>query len=44
LKRVEAIGIGEVILYFNFGIRTDAFVREQVHRFIDDIALTFGGA
>jgi alkanesulfonate monooxygenase SsuD/methylene tetrahydromethanopterin reductase-like flavin-dependent oxidoreductase (luciferase family) len=44
LKRVEAIGIDEVILYFNFGNRPDAFVREQMHRFTDDIAPAFGRA
>jgi O-methyltransferase domain len=44
LKRVEAIGIDEIILYFNFGNRRDAFVREQMHRFMDDIAPAFGGA
>jgi alkanesulfonate monooxygenase SsuD/methylene tetrahydromethanopterin reductase-like flavin-dependent oxidoreductase (luciferase family) len=44
LKRVEAIGIDEVMLYFNFGKRPDAFVREQMHRFMDDIAPAFGGA
>jgi hypothetical protein len=46
LKRVEAIGIDEVILYlyFNFGNRRDALVREQMHRFMDDIAPAFGGA
>ncbi len=44
LKRVEAIGIDEVILYFNFGNRPDAYVREQMHRFMDDIAPAFGGA
>jgi alkanesulfonate monooxygenase SsuD/methylene tetrahydromethanopterin reductase-like flavin-dependent oxidoreductase (luciferase family) len=44
LKRVEAIGIDEVILYFNFGNRPDAFVREQMHRFMDDIAPAFAGA
>jgi alkanesulfonate monooxygenase SsuD/methylene tetrahydromethanopterin reductase-like flavin-dependent oxidoreductase (luciferase family) len=43
LKRVEAIGVDEVILYFNFGNRPDAYVREQMHRFIDDIAPAFGG-
>jgi alkanesulfonate monooxygenase SsuD/methylene tetrahydromethanopterin reductase-like flavin-dependent oxidoreductase (luciferase family) len=43
LKRVEAIGIDEVILYFNFGNRPDAFVREQMQRFAADIAPAFGG-
>ena len=42
LKRVEAIGIDEVILYFNFGSRPDAYVREQMHRFMDDIMPAFG--
>ncbi len=44
LKHVEAIGIDEVILYFNFGNRPDGFVREQMHRFMSDIAPAFGGA
>jgi alkanesulfonate monooxygenase SsuD/methylene tetrahydromethanopterin reductase-like flavin-dependent oxidoreductase (luciferase family) len=44
LKRVEATGIDEVILYFNFGNCPDAFAREQMHRFMDDIAPAFGGA
>jgi alkanesulfonate monooxygenase SsuD/methylene tetrahydromethanopterin reductase-like flavin-dependent oxidoreductase (luciferase family) len=44
LKRVEAIGVDEVILYFNFGNRPDAVVREQMHRFSDDIAPAFAGA
>jgi hypothetical protein len=44
LKRVETIGIDEVILYFNFGKRPDAFVREQMHRFTDEIAPAFASA
>jgi len=44
LKRVEAVGIDEVILYFNFGNRPDAYVREQMHRFMDEIAPAFSGA
>jgi alkanesulfonate monooxygenase SsuD/methylene tetrahydromethanopterin reductase-like flavin-dependent oxidoreductase (luciferase family) len=44
LKRVEAIGIDEVILYFNFGKRPDAFVREQMHRFAEEIAPAFASA
>jgi alkanesulfonate monooxygenase SsuD/methylene tetrahydromethanopterin reductase-like flavin-dependent oxidoreductase (luciferase family) len=44
LKRAEAIGIDEVILYFNFGNRPDAFVREQMHRFMEEIAPAFLGA
>jgi len=41
LKKVEAIGIDEVILYFNFGNKPDAFVREQMHWFASDIAPAF---
>lgn len=44
LKTVEAIGIDEVILYFNFGNKPDAYVREQMHWFMDAIAPAFGGA
>ena len=44
LKKVEAIGIDEVILYFNFGNKPDAFVREQMQWFMSDIASHFGGA
>jgi alkanesulfonate monooxygenase SsuD/methylene tetrahydromethanopterin reductase-like flavin-dependent oxidoreductase (luciferase family) len=43
LKKVEAIGIDEVILYFNFGNKPDAFVREQMHQFASDIAPAFAG-
>jgi alkanesulfonate monooxygenase SsuD/methylene tetrahydromethanopterin reductase-like flavin-dependent oxidoreductase (luciferase family) len=42
LKRVEEIGIDEVILYFNFGNKPDAFVREQMHQFMAEIAPAFG--
>jgi hypothetical protein len=31
------------MLYFNFGKRPDAFVREQMHRFMADIAPAFAG-
>ena len=42
LKRVEKVGIDEVILYFNFGNRPDAFVREQMQWFAEAIAPAFG--
>jgi hypothetical protein len=32
------------ILHFNFGNRPDAYVREQMHRFTEDIAPAFGRA
>ncbi|MGE0630079.1 MAG: LLM class flavin-dependent oxidoreductase [Hyphomicrobiaceae bacterium] len=41
LKRVEALGVDEVILYFNFGNRQDSFVREQMHLFCSEIAPHF---
>ena len=41
LKRVEAAGIAEVILYFNVGNKPDAMVREQMHRFVEEIAPAF---
>ncbi len=43
LKEVEAIGIEEVMLYFNFGRLPDAMVREQMDRFMSDIAPAFEG-
>ena len=42
LKSVEAAGIEEVILYFNVGNKPDAMVREQMHRFMEEIAPVFG--
>ena len=44
LKKAEEIGIDEVVLYFNFGNRPDAFVREQMEWFMADVAPAFGGA
>ncbi|MFP6770822.1 MAG: LLM class flavin-dependent oxidoreductase [Alphaproteobacteria bacterium] len=41
LKSVEAAGIEEVILYFNVGNKPDAMVREQMHRFVEEIAPAF---
>ncbi len=41
LKRAEQTGIDEVVLYFNFGNKEDAFVREQMHRFVEDVAPAF---
>jgi len=43
LKAVEAMGIEEVILYFNYGMKPDALVREQMDRFMSDIAPAFRG-
>ena len=44
LKAVEAAGIAEVILYFNYGLKPDAMVREQMQRFMEEIAPAFDGA
>ncbi|MEM7252443.1 MAG: LLM class flavin-dependent oxidoreductase [Pseudomonadota bacterium] len=43
LKEVEAAGIDEVILYFNVGNKPHALVKEQMHRFQDEIAPHFSG-
>ena len=44
LKAVEAAGIGEVILYFNYGLKPHAMVKDQMQRFMQDIAPAFDGA
>ena len=41
LKRVEGIGIDEVILYFNYGNMPNAFVQDQMHQFTSEIAPAF---
>jgi alkanesulfonate monooxygenase SsuD/methylene tetrahydromethanopterin reductase-like flavin-dependent oxidoreductase (luciferase family) len=41
LKTVEALGIEEVILYFNYGNKPDAMVRAQMDRFMRDVAPAF---
>jgi len=43
LKKVEAAGIEEVILYFNVGNKPHALVKEQMHRFMEEIAPHFHG-
>ena len=44
LKRVEAAGIDEVILYFNVGNKPHAMVRDQMARFMAEVAPTFEGS
>jgi len=41
LKAVEATGIAEVILYFNYGLKPDAMVRDQMSRFAAEILPAF---
>ena len=43
LKKVEKAGIEEVILYFNVGNKPHAMVKEQMHRFMEEIAPHFQG-
>ena len=43
LKKVEAAGIDEVILYFNVGNKPNSFVKEQMHRFMAEVAPHFQG-
>ena len=42
LKMVEDSGIDEVILYFNVGRKPHEMVKEQMHRFTEEIAPEFG--
>lgn len=42
LRRVEAAGIAEVILYFNVGAKPHAMVLEQMDRFMAEVAPQFG--
>lgn len=44
LKKVEAAGIGEVILYFNLGNKPASMVKEQMDRFMRDVAPAFEGS
>lgn len=44
LKRVEAAGIAEVILYFNVGNKPHELVKEQMAKFMEEIAPRFEGA
>jgi alkanesulfonate monooxygenase SsuD/methylene tetrahydromethanopterin reductase-like flavin-dependent oxidoreductase (luciferase family) len=44
LKTVEASGISEVILYFNYGLKPHAMVKDQMQRFMSEIAPAFEGA
>jgi alkanesulfonate monooxygenase SsuD/methylene tetrahydromethanopterin reductase-like flavin-dependent oxidoreductase (luciferase family) len=44
LKGVEASGISEVILYFNYGLKPHEMVKDQMQRFMEEIAPAFDGA
>ncbi|HEV2546510.1 MAG TPA: LLM class flavin-dependent oxidoreductase [Stellaceae bacterium] len=41
LKKVEAAGVAEVILYFNVGLKPHAQVKDEMARFMEEVAPTF---
>ena len=41
LKRVESVGFDEVILYFNVGLKPHAQVKEEMARFMAEVAPAF---
>jgi hypothetical protein len=43
LKKVEAAGVHEVILYFNVGMKPHAQVKEEMDRFMREVAPNFQG-
>jgi hypothetical protein len=42
LKQVEAAGFDEVILYFNVGLKPHAQVKDEMARFMAEVAPAFG--
>ena len=43
LKKVEAAGFSEVILYFNVGMKLHTQVKEEMDRFMREVAPAFDG-
>jgi hypothetical protein len=43
LKKVEAAGFSEVILYFNVGMKPHAQVKDEMDRFMREVAPAFEG-
>jgi alkanesulfonate monooxygenase SsuD/methylene tetrahydromethanopterin reductase-like flavin-dependent oxidoreductase (luciferase family) len=43
LKKVEAAGFAEVILYFNVGLKPHSQVKDEMARFMDEVAPNFEG-
>jgi hypothetical protein len=41
LKRVEAAGFDEVILYFNVGLKPHAQVKDEMERFAEQVSPAF---
>ena len=44
LKKVEGAGFDEVILYFNVGLKPHNQVKEEMARFMTEVAPAFAGA
>ena len=44
LKKVEAAGFHEVILYFNVGLKPHQQVKDEMERFMREVAPAFEGA
>ena len=44
LKKVEAAGFSEVILYFNVGLKSHLQVKDEMDRFMRDVAPAFAGS
>jgi len=44
LKKVEAAGLSEVILYFNVGLKAHNQVKDEMARFMAEVAPAFAGA
>jgi hypothetical protein len=44
LQKVEAAGFDEVILYFNVGLKPHGQVKDEMARFMGEVAPAFGGA
>src|SRR5207237_9989521 len=44
LKKVEAAGFSEVILYFNFGLKPHQQVKDEMNRYMEEVAPAFDGA
>ena len=43
LKKVEAVGFAEVILYFNVGLKPHSQVKDEMARFMAEVAPAFAG-
>ena len=44
LKKVDAFGVDEVILYFNVGLKPHGQVKDEMARFMAEVAPAFAGA